>query len=121
MAELRQIFRCEIGCFKNGFMRHPYFQQAAGNFEFAFITTFLSALLETLLFTYRQSVSVMSRRPYLRGGGIPSDKNVHSPLASFCKQTLLINLNIIFEYGRSGGSRGITAGRADDECGRAAY
>lgn len=73
MAELRQIFRCEIGCFKNGFMRHPYFQQAAGNFEFAFklafITTFLSALLETLLFTYRQSVSVMSRRPYLRGGG----------------------------------------------------
>lgn len=69
MAELRQIFLCETGCFKNGFMRHPHFQQAAGNFEFAFITTFLSALLDTLLFTYRRSVSVMSRLPYLQGGG----------------------------------------------------
>ena len=49
MAELRQIFLCQTDCFKDGFMRHPHFQQTAGNFGFAFKFAFKFAFIASFL------------------------------------------------------------------------
>ncbi|HIC6637505.1 TPA: hypothetical protein ACW331_004479, partial [Salmonella enterica subsp. enterica] len=67
MADLRQFFLCQTGCFQHGFMSHPHFQQTAGNFELAFITAFLSALLEALTEAF-----LYSFRGLCRGGSVPS-------------------------------------------------